>query len=81
MSRHSKADIRISGDRDVVKYNSCGQNCHNLEKHKKSAMCKKMTHRRENMKKRSLQVAVEKAKFFINGKKIERVHRFKYLGQ
>ena len=80
-SRHPNADIRINGDRDVVKCDSCGQNCRNLEKHKKSAMCKKMTNRRINARKRQIQMAAEKAEFFVNGKKIERVHRFKYLGR
>ena len=40
-----------------------------------------MTNRRENTRKRILQTAAEKTEFFVSGKKIERVHRFKYLGR
>ena len=53
-SRYPNTDIRISGDRNVVKCNSCGQNCHNLERYKKSVICKKITNRRENVKKHLL---------------------------
>ena len=54
--------------------------CSNLERHQKSAICKRMTARKENERKAVLQMEVNKAQFFVNGKPIERVRRFKYLG-
>ena len=57
------------------------QRCYDLEKHQKTSTCKKISKRRENERKQDLQAEADKVEFFINGKKIERVHRFKYLGR
>ena len=40
-----------------------------------------MTIRKENEKKAVLQMEAERTQFFVNGKPIERVRRFKYLGR
>ena len=79
--RHPGADIIILGDRNVVKCDLCGQKCYNLESHKKTGTCKKLALRRRNEKMQDLQAKANRIEFFINGKSIERVKKFKYLGR
>ena len=78
---HPQADLVISGDRNVVKCDACGMKTCNLNKHQTSDTCKKLRKRRDNEKKQNLQAEAENAEFRINGKLIEKVHHFKYLGR
>ena len=80
-NRHPKANIVISGDRNVVKCDSCGMMCRDLEKHKKTNYCKKDTAQRRNERLQELQAVTNDVTFVVNGKEIERVHKFKYLGR
>ena len=59
----------------------CNMFSKDLTKHQRSATCKKGRNRRINESKQSLQFQADKVKFFVNGKEIERVFSFKYLGQ
>ena len=65
----------------MVKCDSCGMICRDLEKHKKTNYCKKDTAQRRNERLQVLQAVANDVTFVVNGKEIERVHKFKYLGR
>ena len=80
-NRHPHADITIRGDRNVEKCNLCGMKCYDLEAHQKTKTCEKNAARRRNEKQQDLQAIANKIKFYVNGKEIQRVSEFKYLGR
>jgi len=80
-NRHPDADIEIRGDRDTLKCELCGQRCYDLNKHKQTSTCMKNRTRRSNEIKQTLQAKGDKVRFSVNGKEIERVKKFKYLGR
>ena len=80
-NRHPDAEIEIRGDRDTVKCDLCGQRCYDLIKHQKTSTCMKNRRRRGNEEKQTLQAKGNRITFKVNGKDIERVSRFKYLGR
>ena len=61
--KHPKANLIISGSRNVEKCNKCGM--------KPGA--------RENEEKQDLQAEAEKVTFTSNGMPVERTHHFKHL--
>ena len=52
-----------------------------VERHERSALCKKLQERRENDKAAIKQNEADKVEFYTNGEGIERVREFRYLGQ
>ena len=80
-NRYPKASIVISGDRNMINYDSCRMMCRDLEKHKKTNYCKKDTAQRRNERLQELQALGNDVTFVVNGKVIERVHKFKYLAR
>ena len=78
---HPRADIIINDDGELPKCPKCGMRTSNLEKHLDSYTCKKGTIRRQNKDRQDKQAAAENVKFYVKGKKIERVQHFWYLGR
>ena len=79
--RHPKADIEIRGDRETVKCELCNTRCYNLDKHKLILNCLQLQERRRNETKYAQKVDADNVRFYVNGKEIERVSHFKYLGR
>ena len=52
--RYPRVEIVILGNKDTVKYDLCGQKCYNLERHKKTKICKKISLKRKNEKHQDL---------------------------
>ena len=52
-----------------------------LKKHSGSEMCKKMQKRREKRAQQAAQKQAETQEFYVEGKKLERVKEFLYLGR
>ena len=73
-------DIEIRGDRKTLKCKLYKQQCYDLEKQQMTSTQMK-NKRRDNEKKQVLQAKVNKIIVKVNGKEIERVAKFKYLGQ
>ena len=79
--RHPDADIVVKEDGELEKCESCGLRCINLQRHKNSKTCKQLTQRRRNELLQDLQAQANHVSFNINGKQIERVSNFRYLGR
>ena len=65
----------------MIKRDKCRMKCNNLAKHQRSETCRKNSRRRGNELKQDAQGEVENISFAVNGKLIQRVKRFLYLGR
>ena len=79
--RHPKADILVEEDGILPKCEWCGMRTARLQKHMESDTCKRARGRRTNEIQRSLQDKAEMVSFQANGKTLEKVRRFRYLGR
>ena len=78
---HPTAEIIIDEDGTLDKCGICGLRTKDLRKHRNSKTCKQAKRRRDNERKQDEQAIAENVTFNINGKKLERVREFKYLGR
>ena len=79
--RHPNADIIIHSDGELPKCEKCGMRCFNLQRHRDSPTCKKAQQRRKHEYLQQEQAKANTINFTVNGKSIERVREFKYLGR
>ena len=79
--RHPEADVTITEDGILPKCQLCGFRTKNMTKHENSTTCLQAQRRRENEEKMIEQAKANQVKFSVNGKAIERVRKFKYLGR
>ena len=78
--RHPNADIIVHSDGVLPKCQLCGMRCTNLQRHQGSATCKKAHQRRRHEKLQKEQARANDISFTVNGKQIDRVNEFRYLG-
>ena len=79
--RHPNDDIIIQEDGILDKCSECGMRCLNLQRHRGSQTCKKAAQRRHHEQLQRAQFDAESVTFTVNGKQIERVREFRYLGR
>ena len=79
--RHPKATIIIEEDGVLPRCPLCGYFTNNLDRHQKTEACQKGQARRKNEEQQEKQARLDQVKIFVNGKEIERVREFKYLGR
>ena len=79
--RHLDNEIVISEDGILTKCNRCGMRVSNLLTQQQSPTCAKGWRRRENEVKQAAQARADNVCFMVNGKQIERVNQFRYLGR
>ena len=79
--RHPEDKIIISEDGVLPKCGLCGMRMMDIPKHQKSQTCGKLRTRRMNEEKQDKQAEAEKVRFTVNGKPIQKVKRFLYLGR
>ena len=79
--RHPNADIIIKSDGELDKCDQCGMRCMNLRRHTGSSTCKKATQRRIHEQLQNKQAQGNSIGFLVNGKQIEKVREFRYLGR
>ena len=79
--RHPNADIIIRSDGELSKCDRCGMRCMNIQRHQGGATCKKAQQRRINEQLQQAQARANNIGFFVNGKQIDRVREFRYLGR
>ena len=79
--RHPQATIVIEGDGELPSCTRCGYFTPDIEKHQRTEICRKGQRRRENERKQREQDASENVRFEVDGKAIERVKAFTYLGR
>ena len=79
--RHPEADVIITEDGILPKCQLCGFRTKNMTKHENSPTCLQAQRRRGNEEKMIEQAKANQVKFTVNGKAIERVRKFKYLGR
>ena len=78
--RHPMATIIVEEDGELPRCPLCGYFTNNIDRHQRTEACRKGRTRRINEVKQDEQEKISKVEFYVNGKKIERVHEFKYLG-
>ena len=79
--KHPLASLTIREDGPLERCALCGVFAKEMEKHQKTATCKKGRMRREHEEKQDRQAEAERVVFQVKGVKIERVDSFKYLGR
>ena len=79
--RHPEADIIIEEDGELPKCDLCGMRTKDIPKHVKSTICQKARKRRGFEMKQDLQAEADGVKFWVNGKELDRVREFRYLGR
>ena len=80
-SKHPESEVVIKSDGRIPKCDLCGMRAKDLGRHQQSSTCKKLRGRRESERKQDLQAKASKVTFQVNGKNIERVRSFRYLGR
>ena len=78
---HPDVDIKIKKDDTLEKCKLCYMRSPNKSRHQHTATCKRLVQRRMNERKEREQVEAENVKFTVNGKEIEEVSKFQYLGR
>ena len=79
--RHPNADVVIDADGTLPKCTICGLRTANLQKHQGSFTCNQISTRRTHENKQLAQSSAENVQFIVNGKKLQRVREFCYLGR
>ena len=79
--KHNSAMLTIQEDGHLPKCDKCGMHTKNITRHQKTATCKRLQVRRTNEEKQDEQARAELVKFTVNGKEVERVKYFRYLGR
>ena len=79
--KHPRSDIIIEEDGELSKCQLCGMRTADIQKHTNNYTCKQAQRRRSNEEKQDDQFRANRVTFNINGKEIERVRQFKYLGR
>ena len=75
------AEIIITEEGELEKCDLCGMRCVNLRGHRGKSTCKQAAQRRYNEAMQEWQVEANGVGFIVNGKQIDRVWDFKYLGR
>ena len=78
---HPQADIIIQEDGVLPKCDLCGMRATDILKHQNSYTCKQAQRRRTNETRQDEQARANRVVFNIDGKEIDRVRHFKYLGR
>ena len=79
--RHPAAELKIIEDGKLKRCEFCNMFAKDMDRHVRTATCRKGRTRRINENKQLLQHNANNVKFYINGKELERVTNFKYLGR
>ena len=77
---HPKTDITNLDDGVLDKCGLCGMCCNNLQKHQAIQTCKKLSLGRKHEVQQNAQAEANDVVFMVNGKAVEEVKKFKYLG-
>ena len=75
------AKIVIEEDGELPRCPLCGYFAKDMDRHQRTEACKKGRARRMNEGRQEEQEKADGVSIYINGKQIERVHEFKYLGR
>ena len=71
----------ITEDGPLPKCSLCGLRTRDLQKHQRSRTCQQAQRKRMNEKKQDKQYNAGKVQFTVNGKQLQRVKQFRYLGR
>ena len=78
---HNEATLTVCGEETLPKCNLCGMQVRNMERHQKTKTCERLQRRRANEELQDKQYESEKVSITVNGRRIERVRSFTYLGR
>ena len=78
---HGGATLTVRGEETLPKCRLCGMQVRNVERHQKTKTCERLQRRRVNEGLQDKQYESEKVSITVNGRRIERVRSFTYLGR
>ena len=78
---HAQADIFVAEDGPIPKCPLRGLRSKDLQKHQQLRTCGQARQRRTNEQKQDEQYKAGKVEFTVNGKKLQQVKQFRYLGR
>ena len=79
--RHPRAGVKVAGEQQTVRCESCAMFVTDIKRHADSATCRRMSVRCRNERLADEQATADTVRFTINGEEIGRVRSFRYLGR